>query len=130
MLAMAILLGHLVGDYIFQSHHVATEKLHSWWWASVHGVLYGWAYVFVFWALGFSISSWALFVIVTTHIVIDRYRLAKYVTWLKNQSFKHKFKLTDTGYPESVPPFLSVWLLIITDNTLHLLINTAAIKWL
>lgn len=35
-----------------------------------------------------------------------------------------------TGNPPDVPPFLAVWLMIIADNTIHLCINWAAIKWL
>lgn len=30
---------------------------------------------------------------------------------------------------EPPPPFLGVWLIIIVDNTFHLLINTAAVLW-
>ena len=35
-----------------------------------------------------------------------------------------------TGYDPARPDFHSVWLLIITDNILHILINAAAIRWL
>lgn len=35
-----------------------------------------------------------------------------------------------TGYPADAPPWLAVWLLIACDNTLHLLINWAALTWL
>lgn len=35
-----------------------------------------------------------------------------------------------TGYPSEVPPWLSVWLLIIADNVMHVLINGAALRWL
>lgn len=35
-----------------------------------------------------------------------------------------------TGYPPGRPEWLSVWLLIIADNTLHLAINYAALRWL
>jgi hypothetical protein len=35
-----------------------------------------------------------------------------------------------TGYAPDVPPFLAVWLLIAADNTLHLAINYAALRWL
>lgn len=37
--------------------------------------------------------------------------------------------LTATGYQDDVPAWLSVWLLIITDNTLHLICNGLAIWW-
>jgi hypothetical protein len=35
-----------------------------------------------------------------------------------------------TGYPPDRPAWLAVWLLIIADNTLHLAINYASIRWL
>ncbi len=37
---------------------------------------------------------------------------------------------SDTGYPKDRPAFLSVWLLIIADNILHILINGIALKYL
>tara|TARA_R110000868_G_scaffold58874_1_gene181113 strand:+ start:409 stop:936 length:528 start_codon:yes stop_codon:yes gene_type:complete len=35
-----------------------------------------------------------------------------------------------TGYPPDRPAWLAVWLLIITDNLCHILINAAAIRYL
>lgn len=35
-----------------------------------------------------------------------------------------------TGYPPNLPPWLAVWLMIAADNTLHLAINYAALRWL
>jgi hypothetical protein len=46
--------------------------------------------------------------------------------WLKNGPWH---KLTATGYPEEVPEWLSIWLLIIADNTIHIIINGAAIAY-
>lgn len=126
---IGILLAHLVGDYLIQSHWMATEKTKRWWPAIAHGVTYGLPFLLV------TQSPAALAVIVVTHIVIDRYRLARHVVWLKNQlgPASHRPSWADasaTGYPSSTPPWLSVWLLIIADNTLHLLINVAAVTWL
>lgn len=126
MLGLNIVLAHLVGDYILQSHWMAAEKTSKWLPAILHGVTYTLPYILI------TQSLWALLVIGGTHIIIDRFRLAKYVIWLKNQFAPAKFRpaLTATGYDDSVPVWLSVWLLIIADNTLHLLINTAAVLWL
>ena len=41
--------------------------------------------------------------------------------------FKH---CATTGYPLGLPDWLAVWLLMIVDNTLHLVINYASIRWL
>lgn len=77
--ALGILLAHLAGDYVLQSHWMATEKLKRWWPALVHGFTYTLPYLLV------TRSVWALLIIGGTHTVIDRYRLARYVVWLKNQ---------------------------------------------
>lgn len=129
MTALAVLLAHLTGDYLIQSHWMATEKTKNWWPAIAHGLTYMLPYLLV------TRSPWALLVICMTHIVIDRYRLARYVVWLKNQlaPFDHRRSWRDcsaTGYPPETPPWLAVWLMIVADNTLHLLINAGAVLWL
>lgn len=126
MIALGIVLAHLVGDYLIQSHWMAIEKVNKWWPAIAHGLTYTVPYAIV-------TQSWvALAVIAGTHIVIDRYRLAKHLVWLKNLAAPKRYRAghTATGYPEDTPPWLAVWLLIIADNTLHLLINAAAVVWL
>ena len=126
MIWLGILLAHLAGDYLIQSHWMATQKTSRWWPAIAHGVTYTLPYALV------TQSPLALAVIAGTHVVIDRYRLARYVVWAKNQIAPKAFRppLTATGYPADTPPWLAVWLLIFADNTLHLLINTAAVVWL
>ncbi|WP_328856874.1 DUF3307 domain-containing protein [Williamsia herbipolensis] len=137
-----LLLAHLVGDYLLQSHWMATEKVRRWWPAIAHAVTYGLPFLLV------TQSPAALLVIVGTHAVIDRYRLARHVVWAKNHlapraawpgSFRKPRCSADTGtptiseqtgYPDNTPPWLAVWLMIIADNTLHLLINVAAVVWL
>lgn len=119
-------LAHLIGDYLIQSHWMATEKTKRWWPAIAHAVTYGLPFLFV------TQSVLALAVIVGTHAVIDRYRLARHVVWAKNQLAPTGFRPahTATGYPDDTPPWLSFWLLIIADNCLHLVINVAAVVWL
>lgn len=126
MTGLGILLAHLVGDYLIQSHWMATEKTRKWWPAVAHGLSYTIPYVFV------TQSLLALLIIAGTHIVIDRYRLARHVVWFKNQAAPAVFRPnhTPTGYPTDTPAWLTVWLMILADNTIHLLINTAAVVWL
>lgn len=129
MLALWIVLAHLVGDYVLQSHWMATEKTKHWLPAIVHGVTYTLPYALI------TQSPLALVVIGGTHIIIDRFRLARHVAWLKNQLGPKRSRprwadAKATGYPSETPAWLSVWLMIITDNTIHLLINTAAILWM
>lgn len=130
MTALGIVLAHLVGDYLIQSHWMANEKTRRWWPALAHAATYTVPYLLV------TQSPLALLVIGGTHAVIDRYRLARHVVWAKNQlaprgPYRRPWRESSaTGYPADAPPWLSVWLMIIADNTLHLLINTAAVVWL
>jgi len=74
----------------------------------------------------------AFSVICITHFFIDRYALAKKVAILKNYLAPRRYWLRkeDTsqyGYCKKTPEYLAMWLLIITDNTLHLAINYFAL---
>jgi hypothetical protein len=117
---------HLWGDYIVQSHWMAQNKTKHWWPALAHAAMYS---VF-FGLLNPRLSAW--FVIFATHFLIDRYRIARYVVWAKNHMGQKMPPLEEcsTGYPSDVPAWLSVWLLIAADNTLHLAINYTALRWL
>jgi hypothetical protein len=123
------LLAHLVGDYLLQSHWMAQEKTKRWWPAVAHAVTYGLPFVL-------ATQSWlALGVIVGTHAVIDRYRLARHVVWAKNQLAPraHRQRWSEcsgTGYPSDCPVWLATWLMFIADNTIHVVINSVAIVYL
>jgi len=116
------LLGHFVGDYLLQSDWMAQEKTSRWFPAICHGITYGLPFLLV--------TQWwlPLLIIVGTHIVIDRYRLAKYVVWAKNFLAPRRYwypleQCKTTGYPDDRPAWLTVWLMIIADNTIHIVIN-------
>jgi hypothetical protein len=123
------LLAHFVGDYILQTHYMATQKTSRWLPAVLHGITYTLPFLFATHSLA------ALLVIGLTHIVIDRFRLARHLMWVKNQFAPKEFRperseLKTTGYPANTPAWLSVWLMIIADNTAHVVINTLAIIFL
>ncbi len=137
---MEQLLLHLLGDYITQSDWMANNKTAS----SIPAIVHATVYSLPFLLLG---PSWAaLTVILLTHFLIDRFRLAKYVVWLKNFAYpwaydpifqgfipddKYQWEnCKATGYPSETPVWLSVWLMIIADNTLHLGINFLSLKYL
>lgn len=76
-------------------------------------------------------SPLALAFILGTHFLIDRFRLARFVVWLKNgYMFTEIGPATATGYHNDVPPWLAVWLLIVADNTIHLICNGIALAYL
>jgi hypothetical protein len=124
---MEQLLLHLIGDYLTQTNWMATEKTKRNSAAILHATVYSIPFLLVYQSIA------AYFVIGVTHFFIDRYRLARYVVYAKNLITEPRLKWADcsaTGYHRNTPQWLAFWLLIITDNTLHLCINYAAIRWL
>lgn len=124
---MILLLCHLLGDYVLQTDYMAKNKRASWFVAYEHALFYTLPFTLV------TKSLWALLVILVTHCVIDHLGLAAYVVRWKNQLGSWKDRAiyeTPTGYPADAPPWLAVWLVIIVDNTMHLLINYFAVKYL
>ena len=126
---MAQLLLHLIGDYLLQSGWMAANKAKSHFAAFVHALVYSLPFILIC----PSLNAWL--VIFVTHFFIDRYSLAKRVAIVKNYLAPRKHwpkngDLSDFGYHKCTPEFLAMWLLIIIDNTLHLLINFVALKYL
>lgn len=75
----------------------------------------------------------ALAVIAGSHFVIDRWRLARHVVWAKNQLAprRHRYPWRGneaTGYKAERPDWMTVWLMIAADNTMHLAINHWALR--
>jgi hypothetical protein len=125
---MEQLLCHLIGDYCLQSDYMATEKVKR----SVAAVYHCLLYTFCFTFLTYKVN--ALCFIFATHFLIDRFRLAKYVCYAKNfmSPRTYWYEWVDcnaTGYHTDRSMYLSVWLLIITDNTMHLLCNYIALRY-
>lgn len=145
---MLQLILHLIGDYILQSDWMANNKTSQNIACVAHALVYTLPFILV------TQSKLALLVIMWSHFLIDRFRLAKYVCYYKNflapecevwqcdarylsfedeDLLKEKYRWENckaTGYPSETPQFLAVWLMIITDNTLHLTINYFAINYL
>lgn len=120
------LVAHAVGDYVLQSDWMATEKTKRSIAALAHVLAYGVPFLFLRPSVG------AMAVIVGTHFVIDRWRLARYIVWAKNWLGPNRpwSECVATGYPADRPAWMTVWLLIIADNVLHVLINGLALAYL
>lgn len=129
---MEILLCHLVGDYVLQDDWMARNKTKSWFVAGVHAFSYTLAYLWL------TQSLFTLLIIGVTHLLIDRFRLARFVVYGRNRllpgGYVHPWSdcaVTgsldeDKGGP---PAWLAVWVMIIVDNTMHLLINWWALTF-
>lgn len=121
------LLAHAVGDYVLQTDWMATSKTTRSLATLVHTVTYTLLFLFL------TTNPVTLLVIGGTHFVIDRYRLARYLVWVRNVPFpesKPWAECSDTGFPNGLPPYMSTWLLIIVDNIIHVVINGAAIHYI
>jgi len=119
---------HLFGDYVTQSDWMASEKTKRSLPALAHAAVYSLPFLLL-------ASGPAFAVILGTHFLIDRFRLARYVCWAKNLPAPDEFRFAwadcaATGYHKDRPVWLAVWLMIAADNTLHLAINYAALRWL
>lgn len=113
---MNLLLAHLWGDYILQNHWMAVNKTTKSSICLIHCVLYTLPFLFL------TLNIKVLFIICFSHFIIDRFKLALYLVKIKNYCF------TEKGFPINTPDFLSIWLIILVDNTLHLTINFFALK--
>lgn len=122
---MLQLLLHLIGDYITQTDWMAKNKTKSHVAAAAHAVVYSLPFLLLS-------PSWLAFaVILGSHFLIDRYRLARVVVFAKNWTTNRSLTWADcsgTGYHKDDPAWLAVWLLIVADNTLHLAINYVALR--
>lgn len=162
---MIQLLLHLLGDYVLQSQWMAENKTKRSVPAAVHALVYSLPFVLLPFLLAgtkveYSCSPKAFAFILVTHFLIDRFSLAKYLVYAKNQISPYAFTFIEldeveaesgdeyfvervkeahrlewkncraTGYPADVPAWLAVWLLIAADNTLHLCLNWYALTFL
>ena len=121
------LLLHLIGDYVLQTDWMARTKTRSSIATLAHAVVYALPFLLL------SPSVTAIAAIAGSHFLIDRFRLARHVAFAKNKLSDWHLSWTDcreTGYPSTVPPGQAFWLMIMIDNTMHLSINYAALRWL
>lgn len=134
---MEQLLCHLVGDYFLQSDWMALNKNKKTIPCLVHVIFYTIIFLFI------TNNIQALSLIALTHFIIDRWSIAKYIIYIKNFinptfSYYSFDQCSVTGYYDSWrnpdegqaarPKFITTWLYIISDNTLHLLCNFIILK--
>ena len=154
---MIQLILHLVGDYLTQSDWMAQTKTKASFPAFCHALVYSLPFLFigsreavvVILVTHFFIDRYRLarYVVwaknhlapATTSEVVNKEvscvrngvpsRATMHV-WETTRWWQPWSKCSKTGYPETTPDWLAVWLLIAADNTLHLAINAAALAWL
>src|SRR4051812_43593277 len=91
---------HGIGDYVLQSDWMATTKTKK----SIAALAHVFTYTLPF--LLITRSPIALSIILSSHFVIDRWRLARFVVWAKNyispRMCKYEAPLADSV--QSIPP--------------------------
>lgn len=119
---MLQMLFHLIGDYAFQNDWMAQNKTKAHFPAFVHALIYA----ALFALIAPSLAAWLF--IFSTHFLIDRYRFAVY--WIRLVNLTPANAAGPFGYPTEKPAYIAFWLMVIIDNTMHLTINYAALRWL
>ena len=114
-----LLIGHWLGDYIFQTHEMATKKIADNWWCALHSWIYAVCVILVLVSTGIlPLSSvWISSLIVfLTHYPIDRYSIGYKIMELK-------------GGPDFTNPFAPI-IYVYIDNGLHLILMIIFMGWL
>jgi hypothetical protein len=106
----ALLVGHLVGDFLFQTAWMARYK-HSQWAPLLAHVA---AYTLIVTVAGLwcgGLSLWAVALIFVTHLLIDRGRIVKW--WARTI--------------QGVARREDAWILIVTDQVFHIVVLATAV---
>lgn len=123
---MEQLILHLLGDYVTQSDWMAQNKAKHTWPAICHVVVYSLPFLLIG-------SPLAVAAICVSHFLVDRFKLARYVAWAKNwlgPGYYPWKECSETGFAPTMPVWMSFWLLVVVDNTIHLICNYCALRWL
>ncbi|MES2382364.1 MAG: DUF3307 domain-containing protein [Bacteroidota bacterium] len=142
---MEQLILHGIGDYLIQTDKWANGKklkgLYGFLCCLKHCVTYSLPFLII--------GSWkAVLAICVSHFIIDRTRIIEYLLAWKNGVYKtteikpnsinymftaytvKSLDISNFGFAESKPKFMSIWLFIITDNIVHLICNYLSLKYL
>lgn len=128
---LELLLGHLVGDYLFQTQAMAVNKKNPGWkgftYCMEHCLLYTLA-VCLF------VGRWDWIIIVgifLSHYIVDRY---KWLLWLHHHFYKRPPMLLNPGteidYEFAYNTSISVFVYIMMDNTIHLVTMYLLLRYL
>jgi len=124
------IVAHLVGDFFLQSDFMAVNKKERILPCLAHVLSYAVPFIFL------APSLLAMLVIIGSHFVIDHWDLPQRAIWAKNwllsppSERKTWESCSFTGMSPDRQVWLTMWIMIIVDNTFHIIINALALKWL
>jgi hypothetical protein len=124
-----ILIGHLVGDYLFQNKWTAMNKSASHFKCFVHSIVYTLTLCII--TLPVIRSWWWPFIVFLSHFPIDRWGLAdKWLKFVRGRSLEGFLAQGRENVPEGVDSGLYIDLrggftalvYTVVDNTMHLIL--------
>lgn len=127
-----ILFLHVLGDYFFQSSWMAVNKVNKWWPAFMHAFIY----TIPFWFLTQSVV--AINFILLTHLLIDRFSLARFIIIGKDCIFSgfgkvdlnERLSVNNFGFSKDTPQHIAFVCYLIIDNSMHIYLNYFSITHL
>ncbi len=129
---MEQLILHGIGDYFIQTDEWAAGKKNKGLYGLKCCLLHCITYSIPFLLIG---SPIAVLVIFITHFAFDRTNWIAYALAWKNGAYKGNDKtlgydISNFGFWQTKPKYMSIWLFIITDNICHIICNYLALKYL
>ena len=118
MLYFGMLIGHLMGDFMFQTDAMAMQKAKSSKWCMIHSIEYTICVTLAIMFRGY-LSLWIPIIVFISHYPIDRYSVGRW--WCENYK-----KMDCSGFSGPIP----IIICIVVDNTIHLVLMTIAFRFM
>lgn len=124
-----IVLGHLVGDYLFQGREMALKKSENSWrgiaWCTVHSLIYTACICLFLW----TANPFIFFLIFLSHWPIDRWSLSsKWLKLIRGRDFMKAFNSNDEY--RDIDLVFSCIVYAVVDNTIHVFLMFLVVIWL
>lgn len=126
-----LVLGHFVGDYLFQNVLMMLNKsktfdkskkgLDGIIWCTIHSLVYTAIVCLFLW----TINPWIVIAVFVSHWPIDRWSLAG--KWMRLIGSRN---LGEVYFSKEIDAAFWVVVYVVTDNTMHILLVWLATKWL
>lgn len=106
----ALFVGHLIGDFLFQTGWMAKYKATKWGPLLAHAVVYTVVVALIGWAFG-GISAWAIALIFISHVLLDR---RGFVSWWSRRI-------------QGVVRPADAWVTVVADQVFHVIMLAVAV---
>lgn len=117
----AIVLGHLAGDYLFQSKSMALLKSQTGWqgakWCLIHCLIYTASVCLFLW----TVNPLVVGLVFLSHYPIERWSLgAKWLKLIRGRDFLQAYVKKEPGW--EIDLAFSCLVYAVVDNTMHLIL--------